>query len=64
MLDFISHAWVYVVPFLLVLTLLVTVHELGHFTAARLFGVAVGSARPSRAIRTGQECSGAWAGSH
>ena len=41
MLDFISHAWVYVVPFLLVLTLLVTVHELGHFTAARLFGVAV-----------------------
>lgn len=31
----------YVVPFLLVLTLVVTVHELGHFWVAKSFGVAI-----------------------
>jgi regulator of sigma E protease len=31
----------YIVPFLLVLTLVVTVHELGHFLVARWLGVAV-----------------------
>ena len=30
---------IYVVPFLLVLTLVVTIHELGHFLTARAFGV-------------------------
>ena len=30
-----------VVPFLLVLTLVVTIHELGHFLTARAFGIAV-----------------------
>ncbi len=34
-------ALIYVVPFLLVITLLVVVHELGHFLTARAFGVAV-----------------------
>ncbi len=32
---------IYVVPFLMVITLLVTIHELGHFLTARAFGVAV-----------------------
>jgi regulator of sigma E protease len=31
----------WIAPFLFVLTLIVTVHELGHFAAARLFGIAV-----------------------
>jgi regulator of sigma E protease len=34
-------ALTWIAPVLFVLTLIVTVHELGHFTAARLFGVAV-----------------------
>jgi regulator of sigma E protease len=33
--------FVFTVPFVLVLTLVVTVHELGHFLAARQFGVAI-----------------------
>ena len=41
MLAFAQTALVYIVPFLLVLTLVVTVHELGHFWAARMFGVAI-----------------------
>lgn len=39
MLGIIGQALIYVVPFLLVLTLVVTVHELGHFLTARAFGV-------------------------
>ena len=39
MIGVISQALTYVVPFLLVLTLVVTVHELGHFLTARAFGV-------------------------
>lgn len=39
MLGAISQILTYVVPFLLVLTLVVTVHELGHFLTARAFGV-------------------------
>ena len=31
----------YVAPFLFVLLLVITVHEFGHFSAARLFGVAI-----------------------
>ncbi|MET4684553.1 M50 family metallopeptidase [Brevundimonas faecalis] len=39
MLGFLGQALIYVVPFLLVLTLVVTVHELGHFLTARAFKV-------------------------
>lgn len=41
MLAFLQNAVFYVVPFLLVITVIVTIHELGHFWTARLFGVAV-----------------------
>jgi regulator of sigma E protease len=41
MLEFIGAALSFVLPFLAVLTLVVTIHELGHFLAARAFGVAV-----------------------
>lgn len=41
MLDALTTALTYVVPFLLVLTLIVTIHELGHFWVARAFGVKV-----------------------
>ena len=41
MLEFITTALSYVVPFLLVLTVVVTVHEFGHFLAARACGVEV-----------------------
>jgi regulator of sigma E protease len=41
MIAFAQHVFIYVVPFLFVLTLVVTVHELGHFSVARLLGVAV-----------------------
>jgi len=41
MLNFLTGVMTFVVPFLLVLTAVVTVHELGHFVAARSFGVAV-----------------------
>src|SRR5690606_31049728 len=39
MLGVIGQVLIYVVPFLLVLTVVVTVHELGHFLTARAFGV-------------------------
>jgi len=41
MIAFAQHAFIYVVPFLFVLTLVVTVHELGHFAVARALGVSV-----------------------
>ncbi|WGM31185.1 M50 family metallopeptidase [Brevundimonas sp. NIBR11] len=41
MLEFLGQALIYVVPFLLVLTIIVTIHELGHFWVARAFGVKV-----------------------
>lgn len=41
MFGFLTMALLYVVPFLLILTLIVTVHELGHFLVARACGVAV-----------------------
>jgi regulator of sigma E protease len=41
MLDFVQSAVLYIAPFLLVLTLVVTIHELGHFWAARALGIAV-----------------------
>jgi regulator of sigma E protease len=41
MLDALTSVLMYVVPFLLVLTVIVTIHELGHFWVARAFGVKV-----------------------
>jgi regulator of sigma E protease len=40
-LHFISSALLYVVPFLVILTVLVFVHEMGHFLVARRYGVRV-----------------------
>ena len=57
----------YVVPFLLVLTLIVTLHELGHFLTARAFGVKIdrfsigfGKALFSRTDRHGVEWRVGW----
>src|SRR5580704_14593726 len=41
MLAFLANAALFVVPFLVVLTFIVTIHELGHFLVARACGVAV-----------------------
>lgn len=41
MLDFLSGAWSYGVPFLIVLTAVVFVHELGHYLMARRCGIRV-----------------------
>ena len=41
MTGFFGQALLYIVPFLLVLTFIVTIHELGHFLVARAFGVKV-----------------------
>lgn len=67
MLDALTTALTYVVPFLLVLTLIVTIHELGHFWVARAFGVKVdrfaigfGQAIFSRTDRHGIEWRVGW----
>lgn len=41
MTGFLGQAVLYIVPFLLVLTFIVTIHELGHFLVARAFGVKI-----------------------
>jgi regulator of sigma E protease len=41
MLHFAQNAFLWIAPFLVVLTLVVTIHELGHYWVARAFGVAV-----------------------
>lgn len=41
MTGFIGQALIYIVPFLLVLTFIVTIHELGHFLVARAFKVKI-----------------------
>ena len=41
MLNFLGQILIYIVPFLLVLTLVVTIHELGHYWVARAFGVKI-----------------------
>jgi len=41
MLGFLQTALAYIIPFLLVLTIVVTIHELGHYWAARACGVAI-----------------------
>jgi regulator of sigma E protease len=68
MLDVLAEVLIYVIPsFLLVLTLIVTIHELGHFWTARAFGVKVdrfsigfGKAIFSRKDRHGIEWRLAW----
>ena len=39
MLGALGQILIYIVPFLLVLTFIVPIHELGHFLVARPFGV-------------------------
>ena len=41
MMAFAQNAVFYLLPFLFVVTLIVVVHELGHFLVARAFGVAI-----------------------
>jgi regulator of sigma E protease len=41
MIAILQSAFLTVVPFLVVITIIVTVHELGHFLTARMFGVAI-----------------------
>ena len=41
MLSFLQNALVYIIPFLVVLGIVVTVHELGHFLAAKSLGTAI-----------------------
>jgi regulator of sigma E protease len=67
MLNLIGQLLAYTVPFLLVLTLIVTIHELGHFGVARLFKVKIdrfsigfGKALLSRVDRHGVEWRLAW----
>jgi len=40
-MEFFAPLWDYIIPFLLVLTILVFVHELGHFLVARWVGVRI-----------------------
>jgi regulator of sigma E protease len=40
-MEFLSGLWTYVIPFLIVLTVLVFVHELGHYWVARRNGVRI-----------------------
>ncbi|PZU53642.1 MAG: RIP metalloprotease RseP, partial [Brevundimonas sp.] len=67
MLGVLGQVLTYIVPFLLVLTFIVTIHELGHFLVARAFGVkvdrfAIGFGRPlfSRTDRHGIEWRLGW----
>jgi regulator of sigma E protease len=67
MLGALGQVLTYIVPFLLVLTVIVTIHELGHFLVARAFGVkvdrfAIGFGRPlfSRVDRHGIEWRMGW----
>lgn len=67
MLGALGQVLIYIVPFLLVLTFIVTIHELGHFLVARAFGVKVdrfavgfGKAIFSRVDRHGIEWRLGW----
>ncbi|ADL01801.1 M50 family metallopeptidase [Brevundimonas subvibrioides] len=67
MLNALAQILMTVVPFLLVLTVIVTIHELGHFLVARAFGVKVdrfaigfGKALFSRTDRHGIEWRVGW----
>ena len=67
MTGFFGQALLYIVPFLLVLTFIVTIHELGHFLVARAFRVKIdrfsvgfGKTIVSRTDRHGTEWRMAW----
>ena len=67
MTGFLGQALLYIVPFLLVLTFIVTIHELGHFLVARAFGVKIdrfsigfGKALAARTDRNGTEWRLGW----
>ncbi len=67
MLNVAQNVLLYTIPFLAVLTLVVTVHELGHFLVGRMFGVAVkrfsvgfGRALLSRYDKSGTEWRLGW----
>ena len=67
MIGFFGQALLYVLPFLLVLTTVVTIHELGHFLVARAFKVkidrfSIGFGRPlfQRVDRQGVEWRVGW----
>lgn len=67
MLNALTQVLMTVVPFLLVLTFIVTIHELGHFLVARYFGVKIdrfaigfGKAILSRTDRHGVEWRVGW----
>jgi regulator of sigma E protease len=67
MMAFLHSALVYVAPFLLVISLIVTIHELGHLLVAKAFGVAIdcfsigfGRAIVSWRDRSGMEWRIAW----
>jgi regulator of sigma E protease len=67
MTGFLGQALLYTIPFLLVLTFIVTIHELGHFLVARAFGVKIdrfsvgfGKTIVSRVDRRGTEWRMAW----
>lgn len=67
MLSTVGQLLIYVVPFLLVLTVVVTIHELGHFLIAKAFGVKIdrfsigfGRALLNRTDRHGVEWRLAW----
>lgn len=67
MLNILGQILIYVVPFLLVLTLVVTIHELGHYGIARAFGVKIdrfaigfGRALIKRTDRRGVEWRVGW----
>ncbi len=67
MLEFLAQVPLYVLPFLVVLTVVVTIHELGHFLVARAFGVKIdrfaigfGRALLSRTDKHGTEWRLGW----
>src|ERR1700761_6413283 len=68
MIGFALTAALYVIPFVLILTIVVTIHELGHFLAGKTFGVAIdafaigfGKAIWKRTDRSGIEWRLGWA---
>lgn len=67
MLNLLGQILIYIVPFLLVLTFIVTIHELGHYLIARAFGVKMdrfaigfGKALFSRTDKRGVEWRIGW----
>jgi regulator of sigma E protease len=67
MLNLLGQILIYIVPFLLVLTFIVTIHELGHYLIARAFGVKMdrfaigfGKALVSRTDKRGVEWRVGW----